>query len=100
MRREAAHGISLQNRQKDAAGSRRHLTHIDNKLLRKGAGGCFQGNGAGLSHRVACTFWELFLAPSNPKGGFPFVFSSMETSTVLPAQGRGGGKGRRDRGLH
>lgn len=39
MRREAAHGISLQNRQKDAAGTRRHLTHNDNKLLRKGAGG-------------------------------------------------------------
>lgn len=28
---------------------------------------CSQGNGAGLSHRAACTFWELFLAPSNPK---------------------------------
>ena len=40
MRREAARGISLQNRQKGAAGTRRHLTYNDNnKLLREGAGG-------------------------------------------------------------
>ena len=38
--------------------------------------------------------------PLQPQEGFPLVFSSMETSTVLPAQGRGGGKGRRGRGLH
>lgn len=39
MRREAARGISLQNRQKGAAGTRRHLTYNNNnKLLRKGAG--------------------------------------------------------------
>lgn len=38
--------------------------------------------------------------PLQPQEGFPFVFGSMETSTVLPAQEREGGKGRRGRGLH
>ena len=33
-----------------------------------------------------------------PREGLHFVFSSLETSTVLPAQGRGEGKGRRNRG--
>lgn len=49
---------------------------------------CFQGNGAGLSHRVACTFWELFLAPSNPKRGS--LLFSAPWKPLQSCQPRGG----------